>query len=98
MTWKPLAPCTTSLMATLGPLYSEDGEAAEVILLFRGSDVDKLRGSVVWLRDQIGGELWIDPNVDFVHVGRKAWTGNFLRYLQANCKVQLAPAPVAQAA
>ncbi len=46
--------------------------------------------------EKIGGSLWIDPNVEFVHVGRKAWTGNFLKYLQANCKVQLAP--VAQAA
>lgn len=37
----------------------------------------------------MGGEIWIDPNVDFKHVGRKAWSGNFLKYLQANCKVQL---------
>lgn len=55
---------------------------------------------LVWCKEweKMGGTLWIDPNVEFVHIGRKAWGGNFLKYLQANCKVQLAPAPVAQAA
>ena len=47
--------------------------------------------------EKIGGEMWIDPNVNFSHVGRKAWTGNFLEYLKANCKVEFA-APVAVAA
>ena len=55
---------------------------------------------LVWCKawEAMGGALWIDPNVQFVHVGRKGWQGNFLKYLQKNCKVQLAPAPVAQAA
>lgn len=48
--------------------------------------------------EKLGGTLWIDPNVEFHHIGRKAWRGNFLRYLQENCKVQLAPVPSAQAA
>ncbi len=48
--------------------------------------------------EKLGGTLWIDPNVTFSHVGRKAWSGNFLQYLQKNCKVQLMPTPVAQAA
>lgn len=54
---------------------------------------------LVWCKawEAMGGTLWIDPNVEFAHIGRKAWSGNFLKYLQANCKVQLAPA-VAQAA
>lgn len=41
---------------------------------------------------KIGGDIWVEPNVKFSHVGRKAWTGNFLEYLQANCKVQLVKA------
>jgi hypothetical protein len=55
---------------------------------------------LVWCKnwEAIGGTLWIDPNVEFAHVGRNAWRGNFLKYLQANCKVQLAPAPVQAAA
>lgn len=48
--------------------------------------------------EKLGGKLWIEPNVDFRHVGRNSWSGNFLHYLQQNCKVQLAPAPVAVAA
>lgn len=35
------------------------------------------------------GDMWIDPNVDFKHVGRKVWEGNFLKYLQKHCKVEL---------
>ena len=54
---------------------------------------------LVWCKawEAMGGELWIDPNVEFAHVGRKAWKGNFLKYLQEHCKVELAPAPVIQA-
>ncbi len=48
--------------------------------------------------EAIGGEMWIDPNVNFAHVGRKTWSGNFLNYLQANCKVQLAQQPAVAAA
>jgi hypothetical protein len=57
---------------------------------------------LVWCKKwaAMGGDLWIDPNVEFAHVGRKAWRGNFLKYLQEHCKVDLAPAPplVARAA
>ncbi len=30
---------------------------------------------------QIGGEIWIDPNIDFTHVGRKKYAGNFANFL-----------------
>lgn len=39
--------------------------------------------------EKIGGELWIDPNVSFKHVGRNVWTGNFLSYLKETCKVEM---------
>jgi hypothetical protein len=39
--------------------------------------------------NDIGGSVWIDPNVNFSHVGRKAWEGNFLKYLQEHCKVEI---------
>lgn len=29
----------------------------------------------------IGGELWVYPNIDFDHVGKKAYTGNYHEYL-----------------
>ncbi len=38
---------------------------------------------------KLGGDLWIDPNVDFKHVGRHVWKGNFLKYLQEHCNVEL---------
>jgi RND superfamily putative drug exporter len=38
----------------LGPIFSEDGKAAQVILQFAGSDVEKLAPEVVWLRTEIG--------------------------------------------
>ena len=31
----------------------------------------------------LGEKLWIDPNIDFSHVGRKVYTGNYLQYLQS---------------
>src|SRR6185503_10093880 len=37
----------------LGPIFSEDGKAAQVILQFAGSDVEKLAPDVEWLRGQI---------------------------------------------
>lgn len=30
-----------------------------------------------WL--EMGGELWVDPDIDFGHRGSKAWTANFLK-------------------
>lgn len=35
----------------------------------------------------LGEKIWIDPDIDFTHVGRKAWKGNFLGYLRAHAKV-----------
>lgn len=37
----------------------------------------------------IGGRIFIDPNINFKHTGRKTWEGNFLSYLQKNCNVQM---------
>lgn len=52
----------------------------------------------------IGGAMWLDPNVDVQHIGRKAWTGNFMQFLQKHAKVETttlhlvppvaAPAPI----
>jgi len=39
--------------------------------------------------EKLGGTLWVDPNVEFKHVGREVWKGNFLEYLKENCKVEL---------
>jgi RND superfamily putative drug exporter len=47
----------------VGPQFSQDAVAAEVILLFRGSDVDKLRSNVVWLRQQIGTDPGLEAHV-----------------------------------
>ena len=30
----------------------------------------------------IGGKIWVDPDIDMVHVGRMKFTGNMLSYLQ----------------
>jgi len=37
---------------------------------------------------QMGGEIWVDPNISFTHVGRKAWKGNFFDWLRANAQVK----------
>lgn len=37
----------------------------------------------------LGEYLWIDPNVNMNHVGRKVFTGNFLDYLKATCAVEM---------
>lgn len=39
--------------------------------------------------EEIGGSIWIEPNVNLQHVGRKTWKGNFLEFLQANCDVSM---------
>ena len=31
---------------------------------------------------KIGGELWIDPNIDFGHIGFKTYAGNYWKYLE----------------
>jgi hypothetical protein len=46
----------------------------------------------------LGEWIWIDPDVDFAHAGRKAWKGNFLHYLRQHAKVIDGPKPAAQAA
>ena len=55
---------------------------------FFGMGIDDTRGRYTtedymfckrW-RD-IGGQLWIYPDIDFDHIGRKAYTGNFHEYL-----------------
>lgn len=33
----------------------------------------------------IGGTVWIDPNITFHHIGRKAYVGNFQEYLTGGC-------------
>jgi hypothetical protein len=37
----------------------------------------------------IGGHIWIDPNVTVEHIGRKSWQGNFLTFLQKHASVAL---------
>lgn len=37
----------------------------------------------------LGGEIWIDPNCSFKHVGLKSYEGNYLEYLQKNFNVQM---------
>jgi len=32
---------------------------------------------------KIGGQLWIDPDIDFKHIGIKTWKGNYHKYLLA---------------
>lgn len=32
-----------------------------------------------WL--SLGGQIWLEPNIDFVHVGTKEWRGNYHEYL-----------------
>lgn len=41
----------------------------------------------------IGGTMWLEPNVEMSHIGRKTWTGNFLSFLQKHAAVQLTPPP-----
>jgi len=57
---------------------------------FFGMGIDETRGRYTtedymfckrW-RD-IGGQLWIYPDVDFDHIGRKAYSGNFHQFLMA---------------
>ena len=42
----------------------------------------------------IGGTLWIDPNINFNHIGRNSWDANFLDFLQENCKVETDVKPI----
>ena len=73
-------------MADQSPTYpfrQSDGVVHQIANVFRtgydpesgerlGEDVDFCRR---WTK--LGGEMWIDPDIDFSHVGRKRWAGNF---------------------
>lgn len=48
-----------------------------------------------WLA--LGEHVWIDPNIDFVHIGRKTYKGNLYKFLEANGAVRQA-ASVAKSA
>lgn len=37
----------------------------------------------------LGEHIWLDPNVDVEHIGRKNWTGNFMQFLQKHAKVEV---------
>src|SRR5688572_29336830 len=37
----------------IGPVPSEDGKAAQVIVQYAGADPEKLRGDINWLRDRV---------------------------------------------
>ena len=37
----------------------------------------------------LGEKMWLDPNVTVSHVGRKAWSGNFVEFLQKHAAVEL---------
>ncbi|MDE3023061.1 MAG: hypothetical protein KGI54_14645 [Pseudomonadota bacterium] len=38
---------------------------------------------------ELGEFIWIEPNIDFQHAGRKCWKGNFLEYLTQTCTVEV---------
>jgi hypothetical protein len=43
----------------------------------------------------LGEHIWIDPNVNMEHAGRKVYRGNFLNYLKTTCSVTMRePAPI----
>lgn len=37
----------------------------------------------------LGEYIWVDPNVQMEHIGRKTWSGNFLHFLQKHASVQV---------
>lgn len=67
------------------PFRQADGKTSMIANIFRtgydaksgervGEDVD-----FCWRWSEMGGELWIEPNINFTHVGRKRYLGNFNR-------------------
>lgn len=66
--------------------------AERAIGQFWGEDLDFCRK---WCA--LGEYIWIDPNVEMTHAGRKVYRGNFLEYLQKTCQVEMnmPPAPPA---
>ncbi|HET8658762.1 MAG TPA: MMPL family transporter [Micromonosporaceae bacterium] len=47
----------------LGPVYSTDGEAAQVILQFAGSDAEKATDDVAWLRELVSSSPGLQAHV-----------------------------------
>ncbi|MDE2022097.1 MAG: hypothetical protein KGI71_04300 [Patescibacteria group bacterium] len=41
----------------------------------------------------MGGDVWIDPSINFTHVGRKSYKANFYDFLKQAGAVKTAPAP-----
>ncbi len=41
----------------------------------------------------MGGSIWIDPSINFTHVGRKSYKANFYEYLKTAGAVKTAPTP-----
>lgn len=44
----------------------------------------------------LGEYIWIDPNVNMEHAGRKTFRGNFLTYLKSTCNVVMQELPQPQ--
>lgn len=38
---------------------------------------------------KLGEHMWLDPNVEIEHIGRKSYSGNFLQFLQKHANVEL---------
>lgn len=59
-------------------------------------DEDPTKHGQFWGEDLIfcqkwkamGEHIWLDPNVNVEHFGRKAWRGNFMEHLQKYAKVE----------
>jgi len=43
---------------------------------------------------KLGEHIWLDTQVDFSHVGRKSYKGNYFKFMQANCKMETNAVPV----
>lgn len=50
---------------------------------FWGEDLEFCRK---WIA--LGEHIWLDPNVDVEHVGRKSYMGNFMKHLQKHANVE----------
>lgn len=59
-------------------------ENVEEIGQFWGEDLEFCKKWVA-----LGEHIWIDPNVNMEHAGRKVYRGNFLNFLRGTCKVEM---------
>lgn len=70
-------------METACDWYMDKGQ--KTVAFFETPIVDhEWIGEDVWFcRKWISllGQIWLEPNIDFSHVGTKAWTGNYHKYL-----------------